>query len=111
MERALLVGLRLKGKNNATADSSLNELKGLLETAGGVAEDVWIQERVSRDPATLIGKGKVEEIARAVAEKGWGAVVINDDLSPTQQQNLQEHIPAKIIDRTRLILDIFAQRA
>jgi GTP-binding protein HflX len=86
-------------------------LKGLLETAGGVAEDVWIQERVSRDPATLIGKGKVEEIARAVAEKGWGAVVINDDLSPTQQQNLQEHIPAKIIDRTRLILDIFAQRA
>lgn len=111
MERALLVGLHLKGKNNATADSSLNELKGLLETAGGVAEDVWIQERVSRDPATLIGKGKVEEIARAVAEKGWGAVVINDDLSPTQQQNLQEKIPAKIIDRTRLILDIFAQRA
>ena len=69
------------------------------------------QERERRDPATLIGSGKIEEIADAVREHGLTAVVFNEDLTPSQLQNLQERIPAKIIDRTRLILDIFAQRA
>lgn len=111
MERAALVGLRLKGKDQAAEESSLAELKGLLETAGGDAVCTVVQERAVRDPATYLGRGKVEEIASLVAEKNLGAVVINHDLSPSQQQNLQDRIPAKIIDRTRLILDIFAQRA
>ncbi len=111
MERAVLVGLRIKGKDNCARDSSLEELKRLLETAGGRAERVVVQERSSRDAATLLGKGKVEEIARLVKQEGLNLVVVNEDLSPSQMQNWQELVPVKIIDRTRLILDIFARRA
>jgi GTP-binding protein HflX len=111
MERAALVGLHFKGKDHAAEESSLAELKGLLETAGGQSVCTVVQERTTRDPATFLGKGKVDEIAGLVEREKLSAVVINHDLSPSQQQNLQDRIPAKIIDRTRLILDIFAQRA
>lgn len=111
MERAAVVGVRLKGGDQRAEDASLEELKRLLETAGGVAVATVVQERFRRDPATLVGAGKAEEIAGLVRTLSLSAVVFDEELSPSQQMNLQELIPAKIIDRTRLILDIFAQRA
>ncbi|MBL0058128.1 MAG: GTPase HflX [Elusimicrobia bacterium] len=111
MERTAAVGIRLKGTDDRASEASLEELKRLLETAGGAAEFTVVQERARRDPATLIGAGKAEEIAELVRTQGLVAVVFDEELSPSQQKNLQEIIPAKIIDRTRLILDIFSQRA
>lgn len=111
MERAAVVGIRMKGDDPAESRSSLDELKRLLETAGGAAEMEIVQERERRDPATLIGRGKAEEIGELARAKRWGLVVVDAELSPTQQRNLQELIPAKVVDRTRLILDIFARRA
>ena len=111
MDRAVVVGVRLKGGDERAEAASLEELKRLLETAGGVAVATVTQERARRDAATLVGAGKVEEIADVVRRNKVPAVVFDEELSPSQQMNLQELIPAKIIDRTRLILDIFAQRA
>jgi len=111
MERAVVVGVRLKGGDERAEAASLEELKRLLETAGGVAVATVTQERARRDASTLVGAGKVEEIADVVRRTKVPAVVFDEELSPSQQMNLQELIPAKIIDRTRLILDIFAQRA
>lgn len=111
MERTIVVGVRLKGAAGSAYESSLGELKRLLETAGGEAVDVLTQERDRPDTAHLVGVGKVNEIADLVRRRKASAVVFNDELSPSQQKNLQELIPAKIVDRTRLILDIFAQRA
>lgn len=111
MERAAIVGFRLKRENPAATAASLDELGRLLETAGVEAAVTLNQERDARDPATLVGRGKVEEIAEAVRAGDLHTVVFNEELTPTQQRNLEEKIGAKIIDRTRLILDIFAQRA
>jgi hypothetical protein len=111
MERAIVVGIQLKGTPDPAYLSSMDELKRLLETAGGQAVSVVTQERVRPDSALLVGEGKAAEIADLVRLKKASAVVFNDELSASQQKNLQELIPAKIIDRTRLILDIFAQRA
>ncbi|MBK8871185.1 MAG: GTPase HflX [Elusimicrobia bacterium] len=111
MEKAIVVGIQLKGTPDPTYLSSMEELKRLLETAGGQTVSAVTQERVRPDSALLVGEGKAAEIADLVRLKKASAVVFNDELSASQQKNLQELIPAKIIDRTRLILDIFAQRA
>lgn len=111
MEKAIVVGIQLKGTPDPAYLSSMDELKRLLETAGGQTVSVVTQERVRPDSALLVGEGKAAEIADLVRLKKASAVVFNDELSASQQKNLQELIPAKIIDRTRLILDIFAQRA
>ena len=87
------------------------ELQELIATAGGWVVKEFTQRLAKPRVATFIGKGKGEEIARAIAEEQTEAVVFNHDLSPRQQRELEEMIDAKIIDRTRLILDIFAQRA
>jgi GTP-binding protein HflX len=110
MERAAVVGVWAKGAG-PREEASLAELKRLLETAGGTAVTEIVQERPRPDPATLMGRGKAEEIANVARQQRLSAVVVDAELSPTQQRNLQEIVPAKIIDRTRLILDIFAQRA
>src|SRR5262245_51866266 len=111
MERTVLVGLALKGTAPDGVSGSLEELKRLLETAGGDVVATVVQRRPGRDPATLIGRGKASELARLAESDRLDAVVFDEDLTPAQQRNLQEAIPAKIVDRTRLILDIFAQRA
>jgi len=111
MEKAVLVGVRFKGDDPAVSLDSLAELKRLLETAGGVVGAVMVQERVGCDPATYVGEGKARELAGIVLKEKCSVVVVDHDLSPSQQKNLQDIVPAKIIDRTRLILDIFAQRA
>lgn len=109
-ERAVVVGFADES-NGTAASSSMEELRRLLETAGGKAVETVIKRRSRKDPATFIGSGKAEEIAALVREKSLDLALFDDDLTPAQQRNLSEIIPAKVIDRTRLILDIFAQRA
>jgi len=111
MERVLLIGLKRARQTLANTQTSLEELSRLVETAGGSVVDRTIQPRARFDPATLIGRGKVVEVAERVRRGRLQTVVFDDDLSPAQQRNLEREIPAKILDRTHLILDIFAQRA
>src|SRR6478672_5231457 len=90
---------------------SMEELVSLTETAQG---DVLLSVSQKRDrihPATYIGKGKVEEVKALVEELEADLVIFNDELSPSQKRNLASELNARIIDRTQLILDIFAQRA
>jgi len=90
---------------------SLEELGRLTETAGGAVAGVVSQVLDRYHPGTLIGKGKIEELSRAVAENHAKTVIFDENLSPAQQKSLETKVAAKIIDRTRLILDIFARRA
>ncbi|MGB9596888.1 MAG: GTPase HflX, partial [Candidatus Poribacteria bacterium] len=110
-EKALLVGVRLSGMTKIYADESLNELSRLADTAGVEVIDKLIQSRESPDPAYFIGKGKADEIANIYKGLGLSMVIFDVDLSPAQTRNLENIIGGKVIDRTRLILDIFAQHA
>jgi GTP-binding protein HflX len=118
-ERAILVGLEWKSRSGAGAgrtglhagEESLEELAELASSAGAEIVDTLMQARQAPDAATLIGQGKVEEVAAAVLSDGADVVIFDHDLTPTQQRNLERAIQAKIIDRTQLILDIFAARA
>ena len=94
-----------------SAEDSLDELAELASSAGAEVADRVIQARTAPEAATLIGQGKVEELAAAVKSSGADVVIFDHDLTPTQQRNLEKAIDAKIIDRTQLILDIFASRA
>jgi GTP-binding protein HflX len=110
-ERALLVGLALGGRGRGRTESSLEELALLARSAGARVVGTLLQERARRDPATLIGRGKVEEVRRACEEKEADALFLDEDLSPAQQRNLEGVVGRKTLDRTQLILDIFARRA
>ena len=110
-EKALLVGIQLRGRTQADVGDSLDELHLLSETGGAVVAGRLVCRQPSVHPATYIGKGKAAEIAAQVAEQGLTTVVFDDDLSAAQGRNLSEIIGCKIIDRTQLILDIFAQHA
>ncbi len=92
-------------------EESLDELAELARSAGAETLDRLIQARSAPEAATLIGQGKVEELSAAVKSAGADVVIFDHDLTPTQQRNLERAIDAKIIDRTQLILDIFASRA
>ena len=107
---ALLVGVEFS-KNKFNVPESLNELEQLADTSGIQTADKIIQKREKPSPKFFIGQGKVFEIKELCAEENIGAVIFDDELTPAQQRNLEEQIPSRIIDRTRLILDIFAQRA
>ena len=111
MEKVLLVGLKVRGKEGFSTDSSMNELALLAKTARAHVAKTIVQSRNEIDPACLIGYGKVLEIASICQEMGIHTVIFDKDLTPTQQRNLEEQTNCKIIDRTRLILDIFGQRA
>ena len=117
-ERAILVGVELKSRSRRTADhisytieESLEELKVLAESAGAAVEETIIQSRVAPDAATLIGKGKLDQLRSLVAAQELDVVLFDSDLTPTQQRNLERALDCKILDRTQLILDIFARRA
>ena len=116
-ERAILVGLDWKRRGSAvresslTPEESLDELAELAGSAGAQIIDRVIQTRDAPEAATLIGQGKVEEVAAAVKSGDAGVVIFDQDLSPTQQRNLEKALETKVIDRTQLILDIFASRA
>lgn len=112
-ERVALVGMqfyRNRGGRYALEDY-LDELSMLAQTAGGEEVVRFTQNAQAPDPRTYVGRGKAEEIAVAVKEQGVDTVVFDDELSPSQQRNLEEALQCKVIDRTGLILDIFAQRA
>lgn len=109
MENVILAGVTLKTTPYDT--SSLEELKRLAHTAGGTVVYTFQIRVQAFNSATLIGSGKMEEIAETVRLTNAQTVIFDDEISPAQQKNLEEVIPAKVIDRTRLILDIFAQRA
>ena len=89
----------------------MEELSQLTKTAGGKILTKFIQRRVSPDRAFYVGKGKVVELANLAQEIGANIIIFDDDLTPTQQRNLEKEVGVKVIDRTQLILDIFAQRA
>ena len=110
---AILVGLsspRLEAKDNADSES-LEELEALLETAGGEAAASVLQNRASPDPRTFIGEGKVSEIKDLVKTEEATTVIFDNDLSPSQLRVLTEELGVQVLDRSALILDIFAQRA
>ncbi|MCF7890445.1 GTPase HflX [Candidatus Bipolaricaulota bacterium] len=113
-ERAILVGVDLTFSEDETlwtTEESLKELASLAETAGVNIADKIVQKRGKPDPKFYIGKGKVAEIKELAKELGAHVILVNDELRPAQARNLEENIGAKIVDRTQLIMDIFAQRA
>ncbi len=110
LERVLLVGVWTEGSPE-DADNSLAELKLLAETAGSEVLDGVIQRRKRPDPATFIGRGKVDELRNLVAASGADTVIADGELAPAQLRNLEDRLKVKVVDRTALILDIFAQHA
>lgn len=109
-EKAILVGCQFE-KESDHFHYSMEELAALTDTAQGEVVMTVTQKRERRDASTYIGKGKVEEIIALVNELEADLVIFNDELSPSQLRNLSKQIHARVIDRTQLILDIFAQRA
>ncbi|HEX5229151.1 MAG TPA: GTPase HflX [Bryobacteraceae bacterium] len=116
-ERAILVGLDLKSRSRPSAAStadieeSLEEMKSLAGTAGAHIEETMVQARQAPDSATLIGSGKLEELRHLVHLHEADVVLFDAELTPTQLRNLERAVDCKILDRTQLILDIFARRA
>lgn len=110
LERVVLVGVAVDG-TLADASRSLEELRRLAETAGAEVVETAIQRRDHPDAGTFIGKGKAQELALTVKATGADTVVMDDELSPGQLRQLEELLDVKVIDRTALILDIFAQHA
>lgn len=110
LERVVLVGVWTEGSAEM-ADNSLAELKALAETAGSEVLDGLIQRRDKPDPATYIGSGKVIELRQIVVATGADTVICDGELSPSQLRQLEDKLKVKVVDRTALILDIFAQHA
>lgn len=113
LQRAFLVGLDLplRHSHGWSVHESLEELERLVDTAGGVVVGSEVQARSNRDVATYIGSGKAEEIEEARRSLEFDMVIFNGELTPVQQRNLEGIIQCQVIDRTAVILDIFAQRA
>ena len=115
IERAILVGIKTQEtrdiQGSSEADISMIELKELAQTAGAQVVSKMIQNREGRDAAYFIGKGKVEELRLMTQSLEADLVIIDDEISPAQQRNIEAALGVKVLDRTGLILDIFAQRA
>lgn len=112
-DKAILAGLdaAVFSREETATESTLEELKALLETAGGTAVGMLLQARPAPDPHSFLGEGKVEELRQAVEAAGANMVIFDNDLSPSQIRTLEDMTGATVIDRSALILDIFAQRA
>lgn len=110
-DRVLLVGLLTADRSAQHFQDGLAELARLVETAGGEVLEVIYQRRAQPHPQTVVGQGKVQEIALAVQTVGANLVVFDRDLSPAQVRNLEVQMGTRVVDRTEVILDIFAQRA
>lgn len=111
MEKAILVNLATNKKEKEEAEESMAELAGLAVSAGATVVEKIFQYRSSINPKYFIGKGKVEELASLIKQTGANLVIFDHNLSPGQQRSLEEALKVKVLDRTQLILDIFAQRA
>lgn len=110
-EKAVLIGIINREQSEEKVSEYLDELEFLTYTAGGEVTKRFIQRMDVPNPKTLIGSGKMEEVQQYVEENKIGSVIFDDELTPAQQRNIEKILRCKIIDRTSLILDIFAQRA
>ncbi len=111
MERALLINVATSRAEKEEAEESLEELAGLAVAAGAEVAGKVVHVRPRPNPRYFVGEGKAAEIGRLRGETGADLVIFDRNLSPAQQRNLEDRVKAKVIDRTQLILDIFAQRA
>lgn len=110
-EKTILIGLITQNQDEAKSQEYLDELEFLAYTAGGEVLKRFTQKMDVPNPKTFIGTGKLEEVKNFVEENEVGVVIFDDELSPGQQKNIQKELDCKVLDRTNLILDIFAQRA
>ena len=110
-EKAVLVGLIQKEQTNEQVEEYMDELAFLAETAGAIAIKRFTQRLPHADSKTFVGKGKLEEIKNYVLTKGVQVVIFDDELTGSQISNIEKVLGAKTIDRSDLILDIFARRA
>jgi GTP-binding protein HflX len=110
-ERAVLVGVIRPGERPEETKEYLEELAFLVDTAGGKVEEVFTQKMLKPDRATFVGTGKLEEIKGYVISEEIDMVVFDDELSPSQLRNIERELQVKVLDRSNLILDIFAGRA
>ena len=110
-ERAVLIGVATTQQSKKKVEEYLNELEFLVETAGGVAVKRFVQQLEYPNPQTYVGAGKLEEVFQYIKAENIDMVVIDDELGPSQLRNLEKILKCKILDRTNLILDIFAKRA
>ena len=110
-EKAVLIGIINREQDEEKVSEYLDELEFLTYTAGGEVLKRFVQRMDVPNPKTLIGSGKMLEVEAYVEENEIGSVIFDDELSPAQQRNIEKQLRCKIIDRTSLILDIFAQRA
>jgi GTPase len=110
-ERAILVGVVTPGEKEAQTKEYLDELAFLVDTAGGKVDKVFTQKMLKPERATFVGTGKLEEIKAYVKSEEIDTVVFDDELSPSQLRNIDRELGVKVLDRSNLILDIFANRA
>ena len=110
-EKAVLIGVMNREQNEAKVSEYLDELEFLTFTAGGEVSKRFVQRMEIPNPKTYIGSGKLDEVEAYIKEHDIGSVIFDDELSPVQQRNIEKQLRCKVIDRTGLILDIFAQRA
>ncbi|MDE6066718.1 MAG: GTPase HflX, partial [Duncaniella sp.] len=110
-ERAVLVGLISNQQNEAKAREYLDELAFLADTAGAVTVKTFLQKLEYPNPRTYVGKGKLDEIRAYIEDNDIGMAIFDDDLTSKQVVNIERELKVKILDRTSLILDIFAKRA
>ncbi len=111
LEKVVLIGIVTKDQDELTSKEYLNELEFLTFTAGGKVVKCFTQKLDMPNPKTFIGSGKMNEVQNFVQENEIGTVIFDDELSPAQERNISKILNCKILDRTNLILDIFAQRA
>ena len=111
LEKTVLVGLITKNQTKQVLDDFLDELNFLTFTAGGKVFRRFTQKTNSPDPKYFLGKGKMDELHQYILVNDINSVIFDDELTPTQQLNIEKFLKIKVLDRTGLILDIFAQRA
>jgi GTP-binding protein HflX len=111
VEKAILVGINCPGQDEKETEDYIDELSFLAETAGALPVRRFIQKLNMPDPRTFVGSGKINEIARFVGENSIDIAIFDDELSPSQIRNIEKELGCRILDRTNLILDIFARRA
>ena len=110
-EKTVIVGIITGNQNEDKLNEYLDELEFLTTTAGGEVVKRFSQKLERPNPKTFLGTGKIDEIAYYVKDNDISTVIFDDELSPSQQKNLNKILGVKVLDRTNLILDIFAQRA
>ncbi len=110
-ERAILVGINYPGQDENETEEYIDELSFLAETAGALPQKRFIQKLDIPNPGTFVGSGKITEIAQFVQDNGIDLAIFDDELSPVQLRNIEKALQCRVLDRTNLILDIFAKRA